>query len=38
MRMRNFIWIGDITKRKLVTVLLAKVCKPVNEDDLGIRS
>jgi hypothetical protein len=38
MCIRNFIWSGDITKRKLVTVSWAKVCKPVAEGGLGIRS
>ena len=34
----NFIWSGDISKRKLVTVSLKKVCKPLSEGGLGIRS
>ena len=36
--MRNFIWSGDVNKRKLVTVAWHKVCSPINEDGLGIRS
>lgn len=35
---RNFIWSGDITKRKLVTVSWKKTCKPLTEGGLGIRS
>jgi hypothetical protein len=34
---RTFIWSGDITKRKLVTVSWANVCKPVLEGGLGLR-
>ena len=36
--MRNFIWSGDVEKRKLVTVAWHKVCTPTKEGDLGIRS
>jgi len=36
--MRNFIWSGDVNKRKLVTVAWHKVCVPTNEGGLGIRS
>jgi ribonuclease HI len=36
--MRNFIWSGDISKRKLVTVSWANVCQPISEGGLGIRS
>jgi hypothetical protein len=36
--MRNFIWSGDISKRKLVTVSWANVCKPLSEGGLGLRS
>lgn len=35
---RNFIWSGDITKRKLVTVAWKKLCKPQSQGGLGIRS
>jgi len=35
---QNFIWSGDIYKRKLVTVCWNKVCKPTSEGGLGIRS
>jgi hypothetical protein len=35
---RNFIWSGDINKRKLVTVILHKVCTPLKEGGLGLRS
>jgi hypothetical protein len=35
---RNFIWNGDISKRKLLTVSWKKVCKPTSEGGLGIRS
>ena len=35
---RNFIWSGDTSKRKLVTVSWKKVCRPVSERGLGIRS
>jgi hypothetical protein len=36
--MRNFLWSGDVTKRKLVTVAWHKVCSPFLEGGLGIRS
>jgi len=36
--MRNFIWSGDINKRKLITVSWHKVCKPAKEGGLGIRN
>lgn len=36
--MRNFIWSGDISIRKLVTVSWANVCKPFAEGGLGLRS
>ncbi|MCI07725.1 putative ribonuclease H protein, partial [Trifolium medium] len=36
--MRNFIWSGDVTQRKLVTVAWKKVCSSFNEGGLGIRS
>lgn len=35
---KNFIWSGEINKRKLITVAWKKVCKPLNEGGLGIRS
>jgi len=35
---RNFIWAGDIEKRKLVTVAWHKTCKTLEEGGLGIRS
>lgn len=35
---RNFIWSGDISKRKLVTVSWKNTCKPLSEGGLGIRS
>ncbi|GAU25788.1 hypothetical protein TSUD_222460 [Trifolium subterraneum] len=35
---RNFIWIGNIDQRKLVTVAWDKVCAPTNEGGLGLRS
>jgi len=35
---RNFIWSGDIERRKMVTVSWYKVCKPLNEGGLGMRS
>ena len=35
---RNFLWSGEITRRKLVTVAWKKVCKPYDEGGLGIRS
>lgn len=35
---RNFIWSGNIEKRKLVTVAWHKLCKPYDEGGLGLRS
>lgn len=35
---RNFIWSGDVDKRKLVTVSWYKSCKPLSQGGLGIRS
>jgi len=35
---RNFIWNGDIHKRKLVTVSWKKLCKPTAQGGLGLRS
>jgi len=36
--MRNFIWSGDVNQRKLATVPWKKVCSPLKEGGLGIRS
>ncbi|CAJ2637186.1 unnamed protein product [Trifolium pratense] len=36
--MRNFIWSGDLLVRKLVTVSWNKMCSPIDEGGLGIRS
>jgi hypothetical protein len=36
--MRNFIWSGDIEKRKLVTVSWKNLCKPFHKGGLSIRS
>jgi len=30
--MRNFVWSGDINKRKLVTVAWKKMCKPTDQE------
>lgn len=35
---RNFIWLGDVNHKKVVTVTWHKVCSPNNEGGLGIRS
>jgi hypothetical protein len=35
---RNFIWSGDIDKRKLVTVSWENVCRPYTQGGLNIRS
>jgi hypothetical protein len=35
---KNFIWSGDITQRKLVTVAWKKICKPYVEGGLGLRN
>jgi hypothetical protein len=35
---RNFLWSGDVNKKKLVTVAWHKVCTPFHEGGLGIRS
>ncbi|CAN6545200.1 unnamed protein product [Malus baccata var. baccata] len=34
---RNFIWSGDVTSKKLVTVSWHQICAPKNEGDLGLR-
>lgn len=36
--MRNFMWNKDISKRKLIIVAWHKVCKPLVEGGLGMRS
>ncbi|PNX55599.1 hypothetical protein L195_g049229, partial [Trifolium pratense] len=33
---RNFIWSGDISQKKLVTVAWKKVCAPYEEGGLGL--
>jgi hypothetical protein len=35
---RNFIWSGDIDKRKLVTVSWDNICKPYSQGGLNLRS
>ncbi|XP_019462933.1 PREDICTED: uncharacterized protein LOC109361856 [Lupinus angustifolius] len=35
---RNFIWYGDIGTRKLVPVAWSKVCVPISQGGLGLRS
>ena len=35
---RNFIWSGDVSKRKMVTISWNKICKPYLEGGLGLRS
>ncbi|KAK2430924.1 hypothetical protein QL285_029213 [Trifolium repens] len=35
---RNFIWSGDLDKRKLVTVSWKKMCRPLAQGGLNIRS
>ncbi|CAK8571409.1 unnamed protein product [Lathyrus sativus] len=35
--MRNFVWSGDICKRKSLTVTWHKVCRPFHQGGLGIR-
>ncbi|KAF9626762.1 hypothetical protein IFM89_039042 [Coptis chinensis] len=34
---RNFLWSGDPSQRKMITIGWDKVCKPVEEGGLGIR-
>jgi ribonuclease HI len=36
--LKNFIWSGDLSQRKLVTVAWKKICKPLSEGGLGLRS
>jgi len=35
---RNFIWSGDIEKRNLVTIAWKKLCRPMDEGGIGLRS
>ncbi|MCH80548.1 ribonuclease H protein [Trifolium medium] len=35
---RNFIWSGDIVKRKLVTISWKKICRPYSQGGLNLRS
>jgi hypothetical protein len=35
---RNFIWSGNISQKKLVTVSWKKICVPMDEGGLGLRS
>lgn len=35
---RNFIWAGDINTKKIVTVAWHRICNPVKEGGLGIKS
>ena len=35
---RNFVWSGDSEKRKLVTVSWKRVCRPINQGGLNLRS
>lgn len=35
---RNFIWSGDVGIHKIVTVSWSKVCSPIKEGGLGVRS
>jgi len=35
---KNFIWSGDASKRKLVTVAWKKICKPYEEGGMGLRN
>ncbi|GMN58413.1 hypothetical protein TIFTF001_027513 [Ficus carica] len=36
--MKNFLWTGNIEKRKLVTAAWEKTCLPEKEGGLGVRS
>jgi len=36
--MRNFIWSGEVDKRKLVSVAWKKVCRPFSQGGLNLRS
>jgi hypothetical protein len=35
---RNFIWSGDIEKSKLVTISWKKLCRPMDQGGLNLRS
>ncbi|KAK2352799.1 hypothetical protein QL285_090510 [Trifolium repens] len=35
---KNFIWSGDVDKRKLVTVAWKKICRPLSQGGLNLRS
>jgi hypothetical protein len=35
---RNFIWIGDIEKSKLVTIAWKNICRPLSQGGLNLRS
>jgi hypothetical protein len=35
---KNFIWSGDVDKRKLVTVAWKKLCRPLSQGGLNLRS
>lgn len=35
---RNFIWSGDVNKKKVVTMAWHKCCSPIDEGGLGLRS
>jgi ribonuclease HI len=35
---RNFIWSGDLEKRKLITISWKKICRPMAQGGLNIRS
>lgn len=35
---RNFVWAGDINTKKMVTITWKKVCLPIEEGGLGLKS
>jgi len=35
---RNFIWSGDVEKRKLITISWKKICRPLSQGGLSLRS
>lgn len=35
---KNFVWSGDVSVKKVVTVTWSKVCSPIYEGGLGLRS
>jgi hypothetical protein len=35
---KNFIWSGDVDKRKIVTVAWKKICRPLSQGGLNLRS